>query len=103
VIVVNTDMVNAGSAYFMPQHFCESFADSGRISRLQNPFKYTRRFNINQNHAGKPVAPVKFTSALQWLSRKRRALTLPQGASAKLVRYRMARPLAGSGLTGRVK
>ena len=38
------------SSYFTPPHFCESFADSGRIPRLQNPFKYTRKSRINQSN-----------------------------------------------------
>ncbi len=46
--MVNTDIVNAGSLYFLPATFCESFRVFGRISRFQNPFKYTRGFNINQ-------------------------------------------------------
>jgi hypothetical protein len=45
--MVNAGVVNGGSSYFSPPRFCESFADLGRILRLQNPFKYTRNFNIN--------------------------------------------------------
>jgi hypothetical protein len=45
--MVNSGMVNAGSSYFSPTAFCESFRVFGRIPRFQNPFKYTRSLRIN--------------------------------------------------------
>jgi hypothetical protein len=49
--MVNARMVNARGSYFSPTAFCESFRVFGRIPRFQNPFKYTRRFQIN--HPGR--------------------------------------------------
>jgi len=46
---------------FSPPHFCEIFRDSGRILRLQNPFKYTRNFNLNHNRA----ANIPYTCAIR--------------------------------------
>jgi hypothetical protein len=45
--MLNAGMVNAGSSYFPPPLFCESFRVIGRFLRFQNPFKYTRRSRIN--------------------------------------------------------
>jgi hypothetical protein len=45
--MVNARMVNAQSSYFSPATFCESFRVFGQIPRFQNPFKYTRKFNVN--------------------------------------------------------
>ena len=45
--MVNARMVNAESSYFSPATFCESFRVFGQIPRFQNPFKYTRKFNVN--------------------------------------------------------
>ena len=42
--MVNAGMVNGRRSYFMPRHFREIFRNSGRFPRLQNPFKYTRKF-----------------------------------------------------------
>jgi hypothetical protein len=47
-IMVNARMVNAGVPCVFPPHFCEIFRDSGRISRLRNPFKYIRNFHLNR-------------------------------------------------------
>jgi len=50
--MVNADVVNAGSAYFSPATFCESFRVFGRIPRLQNPFKYVCNSRINHKTVG---------------------------------------------------
>jgi hypothetical protein len=69
--MVNAGKVNAGSSYFSPATFCESFPVSGRIPRLQNPFKYTCGFVINQKtlpagagqgDAGEKHSPAKSAS-----------------------------------------
>jgi hypothetical protein len=51
--MVNARMVNAGSSYFPPPHFCESFRVLGRILCFKNPVKYTRIFEINQPRAAR--------------------------------------------------
>ena len=45
--MVNAGLVNAGSSYFSPPSFCESFPVFGRIPRFQNPFKYICRSRIS--------------------------------------------------------
>jgi len=46
--MVNVCVVNLRRPYEFRAHFREIFRVSGRFSRLQNTFKYSRRFNINQ-------------------------------------------------------
>ncbi len=50
--MVNADVVNAGSPYFSPATFCESFRVFGRIPCFQNPFKYICNLRINHKTAG---------------------------------------------------
>ncbi|MGO9486074.1 MAG: hypothetical protein ACLPX9_16070 [Rhodomicrobium sp.] len=62
--MVNAHLVNARLSYFMLPQTCEFFPAFAPIPRLQNPFKYTRKFRINQSQAG---APAKNIAHYQWL------------------------------------
>jgi len=53
--MVNGGVVNGKISHFLPATFCEFFADSGRILRLENAVKYARRFEINCNTAPAPL------------------------------------------------
>jgi hypothetical protein len=51
--MLNAEMVNARPHIFCPQHFCEFFPAFAMNPRFKNPFKYNRRFLINQPQAAK--------------------------------------------------
>jgi hypothetical protein len=59
--MVNAGKVNGKARYFSPAAFCESFRVFGQIPRFQNPFKYTRKFNVNHE----TVHPALGRSSLQ--------------------------------------
>jgi hypothetical protein len=58
--MVNTGMVNAQGTCSEYAHFCKIFAVSGRIPRLQNPFKYTRRFDLNHKTVHSALGVVRY-------------------------------------------
>jgi hypothetical protein len=45
--MVNAGAVNGAAPCVPHAHFCEIFRAFARFLRLQNPFKYIRRFEIN--------------------------------------------------------
>jgi hypothetical protein len=47
--MVNAEVVNAESSYFLHATFCVIFCDSGRILDSKIPVKYRRICNINHN------------------------------------------------------
>ena len=47
--MVNGNAVNAEKRVFPPPYFHEFFPASGGIPRFQNPVKYARIFDFNQN------------------------------------------------------
>ena len=53
--MVNAGVVNGGPRIFSPPRFCESFRVFGQFPRFQNPFKYTRGFEINRKHPSRGV------------------------------------------------
>jgi hypothetical protein len=66
--MLNARLVNALISCFSPPSFCESFRVSGRIPRVQNPFKYTRNFQINQPRRLRAGAPQDIVHDNQWLA-----------------------------------
>ena len=81
-------MVNARAVIFCPQYFREFFRSFATISRVQNTIKYSRGFPVNQNHAGNQFANGVLDIGAARIRKIIRVLTLPQGASDKLLQYR---------------
>jgi hypothetical protein len=54
--MVNADVVNAKTSYFLRATFCELNRDSGRFLYFKNTFKYTGKFNLNHKTVH-PAAP----------------------------------------------
>ena len=76
--MLNARLVNARISYFPPATFCESFAVFGRIPRFQNPFKYTRNFQINQSRG--LAAGAQIFHYNQWPTRTCMHLTKRKGS-----------------------